>query len=358
MTGDWVARPAEQADARASGAGAVAIQRAPAPAPPAPGSQGDPWTDDDLGATTQWARRDSGSQPQAQDGETGATTGRRRQDGRGPARGAARGAGDGVPALIERPRSRAGKRVWDSGPQQPVSATGSRPAASSGGQPRYAWDSGPQRRVAPTGSQPAVPGGDSRATRGRAVRSDPFPGPARSRPCRAATSRGLVAERSAAILPGPARSQPRRPAVSAFPWRSGPQRSVPRLARTGRAERRSAGDRGSGPRAPFLRLARSLPRRRATRLRNARRGSLPTGARTRAGGRPRTAVPQRTGTRARTGARVPSVRTQCTLRSRTRDWIRALARRVAARQVGARFAPGVQARQAGPLARCRRPIGR
>ncbi|TVZ07090.1 glycosyltransferase [Trebonia kvetii] len=199
MTGDWVARSAEQADARASESRSTGSRAAGSWDP------GDPWTDDDLGATTQWARRDSGSQPQAQDGETGATTGRRRQDGWGTSPRRAPGEPETESPLSSngtQPHRAWENSAWDSGPQQPVSATGSRPAASSDGQPRYAWDSGPQRRVSPTGSQPGVPGGDQSR--------DSWPsGPQRSLP---------------GTGPQPATSTGGQPR---YPWRSGPQRSVP-----------------------------------------------------------------------------------------------------------------------------------
>ncbi len=227
MTGDWVARSAEQAD---RGTGLAGDSRSTGSRAAGSWDPGDPWTDDDLGATTQWARRDSGSQPQAQDGETGATTGGdARRLGDRPA-ALARGAGDGVPAVIERhTAARAWEPRWDSGPQQPVSATGSRPAASSGGQPRYAWDSGPQRRVAPTGSQPAVPGGDQSR--------DSWPsGPQRYIPSGGDQSRDSWPSGPQRSLPGPA-----EPAHADVPVaeRSAAVRSRDRLA-AGRAERRSA----------------------------------------------------------------------------------------------------------------------
>ena len=181
MTGDWVARPAEQADARASGARSSGDTGSTGSRAAGSWEQGDPWTDDDPGATTQWARRDSGSLPQAQHADAWGTGPRRKP--REPE--------------TESPLSSTGSQprpVWDSGPQEPVSATGSRPAASSGGQPRYAWESGPQRRVPAAGGLP--------------------PSPRESGPQSPVSGTGSQ----------PAAATGGRPR---FPWGSGPQRSVP-----------------------------------------------------------------------------------------------------------------------------------
>ena len=181
MTGDWVARPAEHADARASGARGSGDAGSTGSHAAGSWEQGDPWADDDPGATTQWARRDSGSLPQAQHADAWGTGPRRTP--REPE--------------TESPLSSTGSQprpVWDSGPQEPVSATGSRPAASSGGQPRYAWESGPQRRVPAAGGLP--------------------PSPRESGPQSPVSGTG--SQPSAATG-----GRPR------FPWGSGPQRSVP-----------------------------------------------------------------------------------------------------------------------------------
>jgi len=287
ITGDWVAGTAEEAEEQASSSASRTSGDHESTGARASGSWdlGDPWTDD-LEAATGRPRRDAGSrpQPQARDGNTArnapaAGWGRADAFGTGPQRSArepetpSRPSSAGAQPHSAWDSTAADNNAWntgpqqhsawdssasgnsapgagarDSGPQPPVSATGSRPAMSSGGQPRFAFDSGPQRRVSPDSAREAASGEDNPRDPWQsgpqsavsAASSQPAAGRPRSR--RESGSQPS----DSATGSQPAASTDRRPR---FPWGSGPER--PAGSGTGSQPAASPGarprlDRGSG----------------------------------------------------------------------------------------------------------------